>query len=184
MDKEGKAFSPSYRESAFCFSPETQAGYRLVAWSPFIEQTKALFYESVDAFTEEIRILLKFRDPEVESENTEDADWTRYVGQARKEEFLSSIRNHEEVVFKDGYSQLCVREGEYSDYFAFDEHGIFFFYSHNPAFRQICEKLGFEQRSAEPIYSVHHFQRQIPDLQEKRLSLIADLVLKPVQNTP
>jgi hypothetical protein len=174
-----KARAEDYEPTAFYFVQTSEsAGNRVVAWTPDPAQMKELFYAAVGEFDEGVRLLFKTTDPDADGEK----EWSRYYSECERKEFIEVVQKFEDVVFSDGFNQLCVRELDYSDYIALDEHSILYFYSDNAAFPAICERLGFEKRFESLISSRPHFQREIDDLHSRRKKFIQELRFELIES--
>jgi len=122
-----------------------------VAWSEEPDQIKKALYTLLDNLPATIDILLKISAGKNSDGKTQ---WSRFVGQVERWRLAQIIQQNEMYVFSDGMHQLCFKEPESNHYLAFDEHGIFFVYSPTSADAEVFRSLGFEQRYAEPIYSI------------------------------
>jgi hypothetical protein len=59
--------------------------------------------------------------------------------------------------FGDSSFQICIREADQDALFAYDEHGIFFFYEHESASRVLAQ-MGYEDRPAPLVSSAGHWE--------------------------
>src|SRR5205809_6875976 len=134
-----KAVREDYGPPPFFFREEYQPGeHRWAAWTSALADLKALFFRVLECFPEEVDVLLK-----VEVDNASPRDpWQRYCGTCSLEALVGVTRAHEELVFRDGGSQLCVRCAGGSDYLALDEHGIFFLYTEEEGFADLFRDMG------------------------------------------
>jgi hypothetical protein len=145
---EAKAMREGYSPGPFFFRQEYEPGkLRWVAWTGSLPQLKKLFYRVLCFFPENVDILLKLEPAEGADPNTD--SWQRYHGNCSLNRLLPVIEENEDQVFTDGGSQLCVMCGGGGDYFALDEHGIFFLYADDDGMRELCGELGFEERQAD-----------------------------------
>ena len=169
-----KAWSRDYEETPFFFEQKSKTGPRLIAWAEDPTLTKGVFYKILDAFPQEIEILLKieFREP-----NSKPL-WSRYYKLVEKSLLIDEIRKNETYVFSDGSHQLCVKDPNTSRYLAFDEHGIFFLYSPTAEDVRVFRSLGFEPRYAEPIFSKPHFQHTPPEAEKLEMKFVTALRLE------
>jgi hypothetical protein len=160
MDPHGigrsKAIREGYAPAPFFFRQEYQPhAKRWVAWTASLPDLRTLFYRVLGCFPEEVEVLLKLSPGDARV--AEEGPWQRYYGACGRDAAADAVREHEELVFVDGGSQLCVRQAGEDDYLALDEHGIFFLYSDGDGFAALCRELGFEERAEELLYQGGHW---------------------------
>ena len=170
-----KAWAEEYAEAPFFFEQESKYGPRLVAWSEEPEQTKRAFYTIVERLPEIVEVLLKIH---VGKSPEEKPLWTRYMGNTGRHDLLRAVKANEPYVFADGMHQLCLKDPASDRYLAFDDHGIFFLYLPSGEDAELFEMLGFENRYAEPIFGVPHFQHAAGDSEKMEMKFITALGLK------
>jgi len=169
-----KAVREGYAPPPFFFREEYQPGeHRWTAWTGALAELKTLFFRVLECFPEEVEVLLK-----VERENASPRDpWQRYCGTCSLEALVTAIRAQEELVFRDGGSQVCVRCAGGSDYVALDEHGIFFLYTEEEGFANYFRELGFEERREPLLYESGHWHVRPPQPEEQWQGIIEQLKL-------
>ena len=84
------------------------------------------------------------------------------------------------LIYRDGRSQLCVRNPTTRDYVVFDEYGVFYVYSNAPAFRQVFLACGFEERHELLIADGGCWRSQPPDGRRFEAEFVRLLRLKPI----
>jgi hypothetical protein len=151
------------------------AGGRLIAWSEEPDQTQRALYAIIESFPWEVEVLVKIYAP------SEDADkplWSRFHGSVSRSELTKAIHENEHYIFSDGTHQLCVKDPKTDRYMAFDEHGIIFIYAPREEDADIFGNLGFENRYAEPLFSIPHFKHIVPDSEKMEMKFITALGLQ------
>jgi hypothetical protein len=169
-----KAWAREYEETPFFFEQKWKGGVRLIAWSEESDQIQKALYAIIESLPWDIEVLLK-----VSAGDGPDGKplWSRYHGNVNRSQLLEVIQANERYVFSDGSNQLCVKDPNSDRHLAFDEHGIFFLYSPLPLDTELFEKLGFEQRYAEPIFAMPHFKRALEDSEQMEQKFVATLQL-------
>ena len=170
-----KAWAEEYTEAPFFFEQESKYGPRLVAWSEEPDQTKQAFYAIVERLPQAVEVLLKIS---VGKSPEEKPLWTRYMGTVDRHELVRIVKENETYVFSDGMHQLCLKDPGSDRYLAFDDHGIFFLYLPLSEDMEIFKTLGFENRRAEPIFGVPHFQHTAADSEKMEMNFITKLGLE------
>lgn len=174
-NKHLKAWAEEYTEAPFFFEQESKYGPRLVAWSEEPDQTKRAFYAIVDRLPERVEVLLKIS----VGKSPEDKPlWTRYCGIVKRDELLEVVKANEPYVFSDGMHQLCLKDPASDRYLAFDDHSIFFLYLPLPEDAELFKTLGFENRYAEPLFGVPHFQHTAANSEKMEMKFITVLGLQ------
>jgi hypothetical protein len=174
-----KAWSREYEEKPFCFQQDSEHGKRLVAWTEESGQIKNAFYSLLENFPDTVDILLKIS----AGESPEGRPlWSRYQGEISLWQLVKSVQENEIYVFSDGMHQLCVKDPDSGHYLAFDDHGIFFVYEPMLQDAEVFWSLGFENRYAEPIYVLPHFQHLVADSERLELRFVSDLQLQKVKS--
>ena len=169
-----KAWAKDYDEKPFSFVEAAEHGKRLIAWSENEDQIKKAFYGLLDSFPTEVEVLLKIS---LKTDSNEKPLWTRYHGQIDRWKLFKIVSENECYVFSDGMHQFCIKDKDSGRYLAFDEHGIFYLYGPSAEDIKFFEQLGFENRYAEPIFSIHHFQHVPKDPEKLEMKIVADLGL-------
>jgi hypothetical protein len=183
FEDAGKAYSKDYVEKPFFFiQTSSQGAIRLIAWAFERSRNKALVQGFLNYFPNEAQLLFKCKDPEEEDEK---ADWQRFHGWTKKEHLLLAVEAHEDVVFRDGYSQLCVRYFPGNDYFVIDEFGVIYVYSNDPHFREILKEKGYDEVKPKWLISdKFHYRYTINEVKARRASFIKSLQLYDVAKEP
>ncbi|SRR6266446_1207390 len=182
MPEARKAIREGYSPSPFFFSQEYVPGkIRWVAWTASLPKLKELFYHVLGSFPEDVQILLKLQMAERADPDT--GPWKRYHGSSSLKTLRAVIEENECQIFLDGGSQLCLMCGEGGDYFALDEHGIFFLYADAEGIRDVFVELGFEHRQEKLITEDVHWHYR-PGANEKWQPFIEQLGLQVVGDSP
>jgi hypothetical protein len=170
-----KAWAEDYTEAPFFFEQESKYGPRLVAWSEQPGQTKQALYAIVERLPDVVEVLLKIS---VGKSAKDKPLWTRYMGKVARHELLQVVKSNEPYVFSDGMHQLCFKDPGSDRFLAFDDHGIFFLYLPSPEDAEMFKRLGFENRYAEPLFGVPHFQHTAADSEKMEMNFITKLGLE------
>lgn len=170
-----KAWAREYNEAPFYFVQTFKQGVRLVAWSDEPRQIKTAFYQLVDLLPVTVEVLLKIS---VGTEGNGPRNWSRFHAKIGRRDFSRVVRENEDYVFSDGMHQLCVKDSKSAHFLTFDDHGIFYIYLHTPADVEVFRSLDFEPRSAEPIYSIPHFQHVSPNSETLEMKFVTELGLE------
>jgi hypothetical protein len=175
-----KAVREGYAPAPFFIRQEYEAGsIRWVAWTNSLPDLKSLFYHILDAFPETVEVLLKIKQPGADGVAAD--SWRRFHATCPVEEFAAAVRENETFAFQDGSSQLCAMCGGGGDYFALDDHGIFFLYADNEGVGKLLQRKGFEERTEELLSDAPHWHVGSSQAQEQRERFIARLGLKSVE---
>ena len=138
-----KAGVDGYGPPPFFFAQTSPEGaIRRVAWSGDVGQLKRLAYATLRHFSRHARVVLQVDKQDV----TDGPVWTRYHGEAPLAKVTAAVRDHERLIFQDGYTQLCVKDDDTGDYLALDEYGLLWIHSDEEAFADTCRACGFEER--------------------------------------
>ena len=100
------------------------------------------------------------------------------MGTVDRNQLLDVVKANEPYVFSDGMHQPCLKDPGGDRYLAFDDHGIFFLYLPLPEDSELFKALGFENRYAEPIFGVPHFQHTAADSEKMEMKFITVLALE------
>jgi hypothetical protein len=175
-----KAMAPTYHPLPFYFQQEYSGGTRIIAWTGIPAQVQSLFFAVLRLLGESVDVLLK-----VEAEDGDpDKDWTRYhLTEITRDKIEQAIQLHSEFVFRDGTHQLCLRNAVTADYFALDEHGIFFLYFPLTTMGSLLEHLGFEARYEEPLFGSDHYHYSAANANEQLRSFVKELGLEFIAPT-
>lgn len=180
MNDFGKAKADDYSPSPFFFVQlSQQAGRRIVVWSHSADQLRRVISHVIESFGSEVRILLKIQQQSLGEDGTQ--EWTRYYGTTKSQNLIQGLDVHAELIFRDGSSQLCIKDGEYDEYFALDEHSILYIYSDDPAIPDLLREEGFTERFETLISEVPHFRHSLGDSDALRTAFIKEYGLQPVE---
>lgn len=167
-----KAWAKEYEEAPFVFEQESEFGNRLVAWSEEPKMNRNAFYGLVKLLPKKLAVLVKIS---AGSNDGGEPIWSRFHGEVDRKKVINVIEQNEIYVFSDGMHQLCLKDPASDRYLAYDDHGIFFVYSPTAADKELFQELGFEQRFAQPIYSMPHFQHVPPNPEGLEMKFISEL---------
>jgi hypothetical protein len=174
-----KAFAKGYSQEPFFYLDRHPSGMvRWVAWPGSVDGLRTLFYRVIGAFPDEVDVLLKVRQWDTGAADPE--RWQRFHGTCTRERLLEVIGDHDDMVFRDGYLQLCVMCGGGGDYLALDDHGLFFLYTEDDGFAALCHNLGYSERRGELLGQQQHFHGSSDVFDDERPQFIGALDLHPV----
>ena len=148
-----KSTVDGYEKSPFYFEEKNGDSTRLVAWVGDERSQRKVFLDLLSVIGDRIDYLLK----ESDGLDEEEIRWKRLQGGILRSNLVEIIEKNKEWFFGDGGFQFCARTPESSDYFAYDDHGIFWIYSDLPEFRITLERNGFEEREDDLITSAGHW---------------------------
>lgn len=171
-----KAWAKEYETEPFYFIQTSDVRKRVIAWSGNPEQVKAAFYKLLEQFPYDVEIMLKI----MFSLEDKEPKWQKFRAITSRSKLEEAVQKNELYVFADGMNQLWVRNPENKEYFAFDEHGIFFVYSGSEAFPELFSSLGFQERYEEPLYARSHFHHRPSHLEYLEMKFVSDLNLEKV----
>lgn len=136
-------------------------------------QNKEKLHKIITDFLEQINDTVQIQLVVINEEDEE-----QFFGDLNKNETLTILSKHSEVIFHHGFHDLMLRNPESGDYIAFDEHGLIFIYS-NLDFRDYLNKLEIQYLPNEKIiYELNHLHYSIPNGNKLLNKLIEDLRLK------
>ncbi|EEF58049.1 hypothetical protein [Pedosphaera parvula] len=171
-----KAWAKEYGAEPFYFIQTSEARTRLIAWSGNPEQVKSAFYKLLEHFSFDVEVMLKI----MFSLEDKDPMWQKFRAVVNRSKLVDVVHKNEAYVFADGMNQLWIRNQENKEYFAFDDHGIFFVYSSSPVFTELFSSLGFQERYEEPLYARSHFHHRPSHLEYLEMKFVSDLNLEKV----
>lgn len=116
-----KATVGGYAKKPFFFLEHSGENRRWAAWIAGEAEQKRAFYSLVEVIGPRVDYLLKIN----VGVSDDTITWERTMGGVMKDDFLRLVGRFEKWFFADGNFQICVRRAETSDYFAYDDHGIF-----------------------------------------------------------
>ena len=93
--------------------------------------------------------------------------WRRTSGGIYPKDLRSVVESDSELFFHDSGFQFCARSPETGDYFAYDEHGIFWIYSEDSRYLKKLRKAGLEERDAALICDSPHWHVRPKDAKER-----------------
>lgn len=139
-----KAELRGYSEEPFFKTDKDYDQGRIIAWAGDVERQAQLFWSLAEALGERIDYLLK-----VELDVNEKASkWRRIFGNILLSDLKVAIKSHDELFFHYSGFQICLRKPDSGEYFAYDEHGIFWIYSNDERFIKILKESGLSEREA------------------------------------
>ncbi len=171
-----KSAVDGYEKSPFYFQEKEGGSSRLVAWVGDERSQENAFFDLLEVIGDRIDYLLK----EGDGFDEEEIKWKCLQGGILHSELVQVIERNKEWFFGDGGFQFCARIAEHSDYFAYDDHGIFWIYSDIPEFRIVLEENGFEEREDDLITSTGHWHVHPKDPEIKAEKFRSDLVASSV----
>ena len=89
---------------------------------------------------------------------------------------LEAIDGDADLIYRDGYTQLCVREPDGGDYVVLDEHGLIWVYSGGALLGPLAEHLA--EQPTELISEGGTWRRRIPAAEEAGRRFVARLELE------
>ena len=98
---------------------------RFIAWAGGATQQALLFWSLAEVVGERIDYLFK----EEIDKNSDGIVWRRIFGGILYNDLKSVVESDEDLFFHDSGFQMCLRIPDSDDYFAYDDHGIFWIYS-------------------------------------------------------
>jgi hypothetical protein len=173
-----KAWASEYGVRPFFFIQTSQARKRVIAWSGDAEQVKSAFYRLLEHFPFDVEVMLKI----MFSLEDQEPQWQKFHAHVNRTQLIQAVQQNELYVFSDGMNQIWIRDTETKEYFAFDEHGIFFIYSGSTAFSETLTELGFQEKYEDPIYSRSHFHHRPAQLEYMEMKFVSELNLKKVDS--
>jgi hypothetical protein len=171
-----KAWADDYRADPFYFVQTSADRTRIIAWSGNPDQVKNAFYALLDHFPFDVEVILKV----MLSPEQNEPQWHKYHAEINLSKLTDGICKNESYVFTDGTNQFWVRNPETKEYFAFDDHGVFYIYSDSPTFPELFGSLGFQEKLMSPIYSKPHFHHRPADVKRLERNFVSDLNLEKV----
>ncbi len=168
-----KAELRGYSEEPFFKTDKDYDQGRIIAWAGDVERQAQLFWSLAEALGERIDYLLK-----VELDVNEKASqWRRIFGNILLSDLKVAIKSHDELFFHDSGFQICLRKPDSGEYFAYDEHGIFWIYSNDECFIKILKESGLSEREAQLICDSSHWHIR-PNNAEYRLEQFIQTLIK------
>jgi len=144
----------------------------LVAWAGGAEQQELLFWSLTRAVGERIDYLFK----EYVDKKDDRIVWRRVKGGIFFKDLEVVVQSDHEFFFHDCGFQLCVGEAEREDYFAYDEHGIFWIYSKDKRYRAALLTVGLRERDAPLICDSPHWHVGVRQTEERLEKFVGVLI--------
>jgi hypothetical protein len=167
-----KAELNGYSEEPFFKADKDYDQERIVAWAGGAEQQEQLFWSLTEVVGERIDYLFK---KEID-QDTDGIVWRRVSGGILSSDLRSAVQTDADLFFHDSGFQICLRIPDSGDYFAYDEHGIFWIYSNDERFRQSLEQAGLSERDAPLICDSGHWHVRPKDAEQRLERFIKTLV--------
>jgi hypothetical protein len=167
-----KAELTGYSEKPFFKNDKGYNQGRIVAWAGGADQQKQLFWSLAEVIGERIDYLFK----EGIDTNSDGIVWRRISGGILSNDLKSAIESDSDLFFHDSGFQMCLRIPDNVDYFAYDEHGIFWIYSNDERFRMILEQAGLSKRDAPLICDKEHWHVRPKDAEQRLEHFIETLL--------
>lgn len=161
-----------YSEEPFFKIDTDYEQVRIIAWAGGAEQQEQLFWSLAEVIGERIDYLFK---EEIDAD-AKGSVWRRISGGILFEDLKSVVEIDTELFFHDSGFQICLRIPDSEDYFAYDEHGIFWIYSRDERFRQSLEQVGLSERNASLICDSGHWHVRPKDAEQRLERLIETLI--------
>lgn len=172
-----KAYRPDYNSPPFYYLENAPDYSVIIAWSPDAEQMKALMWNLLETFPDQVDILLKSLLPE---EHPIDGWYCRYHGHATLATVRDAITQHQRYVFEIGFDVLCLRKDESYEYIALDEYGVLYYYTDSEETFPSFEAAGFANEQHELVSDGPRYMKCNEQADQWRDSFIAQLGLEEV----
>lgn len=166
-----KSAVDGYEKPPFYFQEKEGDSTRTVAWVGDERSQEKVFFDLLNVIGDRIDYLLK----EADGFDEEEIRWKRIQGGILHSNLVEVIENNKDWFFGDGGFQFCARIAEHPDYFAYDDHGIFWIYSDLPEFKIVLERNGVEEREDNLITSTGHWHIHQKDSEIKADKFRSDL---------
>jgi hypothetical protein len=173
---DSKAVRPGYAPPPFYFKQTTKNGrIRWVAWPGNAARARTVFTALLRLMPEDVEVLLK-----LDKQDTGDGPaFTRYHGSADRDRLLEAIDGASDLSYRDGYTQLCVREPDSGEYVVLDEHGLIFVYSDAALVPPLAEHL--TEQPTELINEGGAWRRRTPTANDQSRKFVRRLDLEQVE---
>ena len=157
-----KAELDGYREKPFFKA--APGGYAdLVAWAGGAEHQEELFWSLAGLGGEKLEYLFK----EYVNDDEDGPVWRRASGGILLSDLRAVVEADREFFFHDSGFQMCLRNPETHDYFAYDEHGLFWIYSDDERYRASLLDEGIHERDAPLISDSGHWHFNVVDAHQR-----------------
>ena len=167
-----KAELNGYSEKPFFKTDKNYDQERIVAWAGDADQQKRLFWSLADIIGERIDYLFK---EEIDT-NSDGIVWRRISGGIFLIDLKSVVESDADLFFHDSGFQICLRIPDSGDYFAYDEHGIFWIYSNDERFRKVLEESGLSESEGTLICDTAHWHVRPKNAEERLEGFIETLM--------
>ena len=124
---------------------------RFIAYTQEDEKLILLIKNILNLFSDNLEVLVK-----VQKNSDKKDDWNKYFCEISKSNLFKEIDKNTEYIIHDGSNQFYVKDPESGDYFALDDHGVFFIYSQNIKYEEILEVMNFERNKDIAIFEKPH----------------------------
>ena len=168
-----KAELNGYAEKPFYKTDKDFDQVRIIAWAGNADQQAQLFGLLAEVVDKRIDYLFK----EENDRNEDGIVWRRISGGILYEDLKTVVESDVDLFFHDSGFQICLRIPESEEYFAYDEHGIFWIYSNNKGFLKVLEQSGLSEKEAPLICDSAHWHVRPKDA-ERRLENFIEILMK------
>jgi hypothetical protein len=178
----GKAAAPNYCPKPFYFVQVAPSGkVRIPCWSSDPAPLADLMLKWMADFPDEVAVLLKV---EQDQPSANGDPWSRYYGTCKKGAVVRAFEMFRDFVLTDSTHQICIRNPETEEYFAFDECGVLWLYPNERKIEAMAASLGFENKLQSLISDQGYWSHILSDSAERRRALVEFLMLEAVDSTP
>lgn len=179
-----KAVSPDYNPGPFYFVETSETGeVRMPCWSPDPAPLMEILLEALNAFPEEVGVLIKAR-VETSSTQPEEEEWVRFFEYCNKRAVQNAVARFRKFIECDSTHQFMVRNTDTGEYLAFDDYGILWIYSEDPKFIDILQRRGYSEKKGQTlIYEGSIWRLTAPDSPGQLKQLVDLLMLQEVEKS-
>jgi hypothetical protein len=173
---DSKAVRPDYAPPPFYFrQTSSDKAVRYVAWPGNATRAQTVFGALLRLMPDELDVLLK-------SDKQDTADgptFVRYYGPVQRARLLEAIAQSADLIYRDGYTQLCVRQPDSGEYIVLDEYGLIWVYSDAALVPPLAEHLRMQRTDL--ITAGGCYRRRIPNAVEQERQFVTLLKLEQVE---
>jgi hypothetical protein len=169
---DSKAVRPGYAPPPFYFKQTAKGGeIRWVAWPGNATRARTVFTDLLRLMPDQVTVLLKLD----KQDTTDGPVFTRYTGLADRNRLLETIDACNDLIYRDGYTQLCVRRPDNGEYVVLDEYGLIWVYSDTALIAPLAGHLS--EQPTELITDGGMYRRRLDtsDEQGRRMVELLDL---------
>ncbi len=148
---------------------------RFIAYTQEDEKLILLIKNILNLFSDNLEVLVN-----VQKDIDKKDNWIKYYCEKKKSDLFKEIDKNKEYIIYDGSNQFCVKDPESGDYFALDDHGVFFIYSQDIKYEEILEVMNFERNKNITIFEKPHSHVILGNSEELLHKLIEDFNLEKV----